>query len=67
MISITIAVPVAYYVMNKWLQGFAYRHDLTITVFLYSAVIASGIGALTVGVQSIRAAIANPINSLRNE
>jgi len=62
-----IAWPVAYYVMNRWIQNFAYRTSLGIWPFLLSAVLALGIALLTVSAQSIRAALAAPIDALRYE
>ena len=62
-----IAWPVAYYFMNKWLQNFAYRVGLSVWVFLLSGLTAFGIALLTVSFQSIKAATANPVDSLRYE
>ncbi|TFG80989.1 MAG: FtsX-like permease family protein [Chrysiogenales bacterium] len=62
-----IAWPLAYFVMNRWLRDFAYRTSLDIRLFLLSGVLALIIAMLTVSYQSIRAARANPVNSLRNE
>ncbi len=62
-----VAWPLAYYFMNKWLQEFAYRIDIGIGTFLASAVIALIIALLTVSFLTIKAALANPINSLRYE
>ena len=62
-----ISWPVAYYAMNKWLQRFAYRIDLGIGIFILSGVTALCIALLTVSFQSIKAATANPIDSLRYE
>jgi putative ABC transport system permease protein len=61
------AWPVAWYAMNKWLQNFAYRIDLTIWPFLLSGLLALIIALLTVSWQAIRAARANPIKALRYE
>jgi putative ABC transport system permease protein len=62
-----LAWPVAYYFMNKWLQNFAYRIDLSIWIFILSGLAAFGIALLTVSYQSIKAATANPVKSLRYE
>lgn len=62
-----IAFPVAWYMMNKWLQDFAYRVDISWWIFAAAACIALLIALLTVSIQSIKAAIANPVNSLRSE
>ena len=67
LLSIIIAVPVAWFSMNKWLQDFAYRIKLTGVVFVITAVGAMAIALATVAFQGVRAASANPINSLRDE
>ncbi len=66
-ISFVVAVPVGYYLMNQWLQGFAYRVELSALVFLGSGVLAFVIAWLTVGFESVKAAMANPVNALRSE
>jgi putative ABC transport system permease protein len=66
-IASVIAFPLAYLAMNKWLQGFAYRISLSWWIFGASAGIALLIALITVSFQSIKAAIANPVNSLRSE
>ncbi len=62
-----IAWPVAYFGMSRWLESFAYRIDLQLWVFVTSAVIAFIIAVLTVGYQTVKAALANPVESLRYE
>jgi putative ABC transport system permease protein len=62
-----IAWPVAYYAMKVWLQGFAYKADLNLWIFILSGLIALMISMLTVGFRTIRAATANPIEALRYE
>lgn len=62
-----IAMPVGYYLMNKWLQGFAYRIDFHWWMFALAIVVAVSIALLTVGFQAVKAAIANPVKSLRTE
>ena len=66
-ISAIIAVPVAWYVMNKWLQDFAYRINIEGWVFVVAGLAALLIALLTISFQSIKAAIANPVKSLRTE
>ncbi|MFC1724967.1 ABC transporter permease [candidate division KSB1 bacterium] len=62
-----IALPAAYYLMHNWLQNFAYRADISVTVFLFSVLISIGIALLTVSYHSIKAARSNPVDSLRYE
>ena len=66
-IAIVIACPVAWYAMNKWLEDFAYKIDIGWGVFAIAALITIGIALLTVSFQAIKAAIANPVKSLRTE
>ncbi len=67
LISNIIAWPIAYFALNKWLEDFAYRIDLTIWAFVAASMIAIFIAIFTVSYQSIRAATANPVKSLRYE
>jgi putative ABC transport system permease protein len=62
-----IAWPVAYFIIDKWLQGFAYRTNLAIWIFGFSAAFALFIAVMTVSFQSIKAALTDPVNSLRYE
>jgi putative ABC transport system permease protein len=66
-ISILIATPIAYFFMHHWLQDFAYRVPIHAWVFVWSALIALIIAMATVSYQTIRAATANPVKSLRTE
>lgn len=66
-IAFLIATPIAYYFMNEWLQDFAYRIDMQWWMFALGGVVAIGIALLTVSFQSVKAALANPVNSLRSE
>ena len=66
-VACVIAIPLAYWAMNKWLQGFAYRIALSWWIFFGAALIALAIALVTVSFQAIKAAIANPVNSLRSE
>jgi putative ABC transport system permease protein len=66
-IANVVACPLAYYAMNQWLQNFAYRIDISWTVFALAAVLALLIAMVTVSTQAIRAALANPVQSLRYE
>jgi putative ABC transport system permease protein len=66
-IAICIAWPIAFLIMNKWLQNFAYRANLDILTFVISGVVILLVTFLTVSYQAIKAATANPINSLKYE
>jgi putative ABC transport system permease protein len=66
-IAIVIASPLAWYFMNNWLQDFAYRVNIGWYVFLSTGVVALLIAFITISFQSIKAAIANPVKSLRSE
>ena len=59
--------PIAYYIMHRWLQSFAYRSGIGWLVFILSGFIALAIALLTVSYQAVKAAIANPVESLRYE
>ena len=65
--SMIIAFPVAWLVMNKWLENFAYRINIAWWIFLTAAIIALAIALITVSIQAIKAAIANPVKSLGSE
>jgi putative ABC transport system permease protein len=67
LLSIVIAGPVSWYVMEKWLTDFAYRIDIGPDVFLISAMVALLVAFLTVSYHSVKAALVNPVDSLRNE
>ena len=62
-----IAIPIAYYGMNKWLQSFAFRTKISIDIFIVSLIISLVIALVTVFYQSIKAARSNPADSLRYE
>ena len=66
-LSILLSSPIAYYAMNKWLSGFAYRTDIEWWVFLLAGSATMFIALLTVSFQAIAAALANPVESLRTE
>jgi putative ABC transport system permease protein len=66
-ISVVVASPVAWWVMHKWLQDFAYRINISWMVFLITTVLALLIAMITISFQAIRAALANPVKSLRTE
>jgi putative ABC transport system permease protein len=62
-----VAWPVAYLIMNKWLQNFAYRISLAVWIFVLSGVIALLIALFTVSTKALKAAVADPVDSLRYE
>jgi putative ABC transport system permease protein len=67
LVSIFIASPIAYWSMHKWLQDYVYRVDIGIGVFLLAGGLIVAIALMTISFQAIRAAVANPTNSLRSE
>jgi putative ABC transport system permease protein len=66
-IAIVLSVPVAWYVMDRWLQDFAYKIELSWWVFALAGLLAVGIALATVSFQSVKAALMNPVKSLRSE
>jgi ABC-type antimicrobial peptide transport system permease subunit len=66
-VSIIIATPVAWYAMNKWLQDYTYRINISWMIFFIAGLLAIAIALITISFQSIKAAIANPVKSLRTE
>ena len=66
-ISIVVASPIAWWVMHKWLQDFAYRINIGWMVFVITTVLALAIALITISFQAIKAAVANPVKSLRTE
>ena len=67
MISCVIAIPVAWYLMNTWLKNYQYKISIGIGMFIYVVAISVAITLITVSYQAIKAAIANPVKSLRTE
>jgi len=67
LIAFVIAVPVTWFIMHSWLQDFAYRISIQIWVFAIAGVLAILIALLTIGIQALKAAVANPVKSLRTE
>ena len=66
-VAFLLAIPLTWYAMNKWLQGFAYRIDISWWMFLVAGLLAIVIALVTISYQSIKAAVNNPIKSLRSE
>jgi putative ABC transport system permease protein len=67
LIAFVIAVPLSYFAMIKWLEGFAYKIPIDIAVFVYAGIAALLIALLTVSFESVKAASGNPVDALRNE
>jgi len=66
-IALLIAIPVSWWAANEWLQSFAYRISIGPSVFVITSVAVIVITLLTISFQTIKAAIANPVESLRTE
>lgn len=66
-LAIVLATPLAWYLMHQWLQDFAYRVSISWWLFVLTGLLAIGIALLTISWQSVKAALVNPINSLRSE
>jgi putative ABC transport system permease protein len=66
-IGLVIAAPVAYYFMNKWLDGFAYNVGFTWIVYLYAALAGLVVAFVTVSYHSLKAATSNPVNALKDQ
>jgi putative ABC transport system permease protein len=67
LIATSIALPAGYWAMNKWLQNFAYKTTSSWWVFVVAALLTFSIALITVSIKAIKAAIANPVKSLRTE
>jgi putative ABC transport system permease protein len=67
LLSCAIAIPIGWYFMNDWLSGYKYRTSINVEVFIAVVLVAMVITLLTVSFQAIKAAIANPVKSLRTE
>jgi len=67
LLSSIVAFPLAWWVMHEWLQNYAYRIDINWWVFIAAAMLALLIALITISFQAIRAAVANPVKSLRKE
>lgn len=67
LVSFVVAAPIAWYFAQEWLAGFAYQTNIGITIFLLTVISALTLALLTVGLRSWQAALANPVDSLRNE
>ncbi len=67
LLAIVIAIPIAWYAMDNWLQGFAYRTQIGYSVFVFSGLIALSISLATISWQAVKAALMNPVRSLRSD
>ncbi|MFL5811162.1 MAG: ABC transporter permease, partial [Flavisolibacter sp.] len=67
LLSLLVASPIAWYFMNKWLDNFAYRIDISWWIFLLAGAFALVIALFTISFQAVRAAMANPVKNLRTE
>ena len=67
LVAVVFAAPISWYVMNKWLGNFEYKITIGWEIFAFAGVICLLIALLTVSYHSLRAAFANPVESLRNE
>jgi len=67
LLAFIIAIPLAYYMVQEWLATFAYRTPITASLFVYVMLVSLLVTCLTVGSKAIRAAISNPIDSLKSE
>ena len=67
LIAILIASPIAWYFMNQWLKDFAYRIEISWWIFVSAGLIAIAISLLTVSFQSVKAALMNPVKSLKSD
>jgi putative ABC transport system permease protein len=67
LLSILIASPIAWWAMNEWLSEFTYKMSISWWIFVVAGVIAMLIAFITVSFQAIKAAVANPVKSLRTE
>jgi putative ABC transport system permease protein len=67
LLAAVIATPLTWWAMNKWLENFAYRINISWWVFLLTTFIVLSLAMLTMSIQSIKAALSNPVKNLRTE
>ena len=67
LIAATVACPVAYMIMHKWLQAYTYRINITVQPFLLSVFVLGFITAIVICIQTVKAAMSDPVESLRTE
>ena len=66
-VAILVSLPLGWFIMNKWLEDFSYRIEIGFGIFALAAFLAIMVAVITVSYQSIKAAIVNPVKSLRSE
>lgn len=66
-LAFLIAAPISYYIMNKWQQDYAYKAEITVWIFLFAIIGSLIVAFITVGHRAVKAALANPVKSLRTE
>jgi putative ABC transport system permease protein len=66
-VATAVAWPVAYYIMERWLESFAYRSDMGIAVFIMAGLLTMSVAMLTISYQVLRAAVANPVDAIKRE
>jgi putative ABC transport system permease protein len=67
LVAFAVASPVTYYFINDWLQNFAFRIDIGWETFVITGIFLLTVASLTISVQTIKASVTNPVNSLRSE
>ncbi len=67
LVAFVVAVPLAYFVLSRWLQNFAYRIEISWPIFLIAGLAALLVALLTVSYQAVKAALTDPVDSLRYE
>ncbi|MEO1264048.1 MAG: ABC transporter permease, partial [Bacteroidota bacterium] len=66
-LAVLIATPISWFLMSKWLDGYAYKIDIQIWIFIYAAICLILIAALTISYQSLKAAFLNPVIALKEK
>jgi putative ABC transport system permease protein len=67
LIAFIIGAPLSYYLMSQWLEAFTYRIEIGVGLYGLAALLIFATASITVGLESAKAAMANPVNSLKNE
>jgi ABC-type antimicrobial peptide transport system permease subunit len=66
-VAFIVSIPIAWYIMHVWLQNFTYRIEMEWWMFLSAGALTLFVGSLTIGYQSLKASLMDPVNSLRSE